>query len=82
MSPMISMVATDNWMEYTIRYLVAYRERRTTQDRIFTRVLEEFGRTDDRVALGSATSQIIQPSSIDVVISRKKEQAEHDGKTK
>lgn len=71
MGPLVTMVATDNWMAFTARYLVDYRSRRTTQNEIFTRILQEISASDGKLALGSSTSQIIQPSSIDVVISRK-----------
>ncbi|MEO9185161.1 MAG: mechanosensitive ion channel domain-containing protein, partial [Kofleriaceae bacterium] len=29
--PMVTMVANDNWIEFTIRYIVDYRKRRTTK---------------------------------------------------
>jgi len=71
MAPLVTMVTTDNWMAFTARYMVDYRARRTTQHEIFTRILQEISASDGKIALGSSTSQIIQPSSIDVIISRK-----------
>ncbi len=71
MAPLVTMSATDNWMAFTVRYMVDYRARRTTQNEIFTRILQEIAASDGKLALGSSTSQIIQPSSIDVIISRK-----------
>jgi small-conductance mechanosensitive channel len=71
MIPLVTMVATDNWMAFTARYPVDYRARRTTQHEIFTRILQEVTASNGKLALGSSTSQIIQPSSIDVIISRK-----------
>lgn len=71
MVPLVTMVTTDNWMAFTARYLVDYRARRTTQHEIFTRILQEISASGGKLALGSSTSQIIQPSSIDVIISRK-----------
>ena len=38
--PMVSLVATDNWLEFTVRYPVDAKWRRTTRDRLFTRILD------------------------------------------
>lgn len=39
--PMITLQATDNWIEFTVRYVVDYRKRRWMKDHLFTRILEE-----------------------------------------
>ena len=39
--PMITLKATDNWIEFTVRYVVDYRKRRWMKDHLFTRILEE-----------------------------------------
>jgi len=64
--PMVTMNANENWFTFTGRYIVDYRKRRTTKDQIFTRILEEIGRTDGRVRLASAAYEItaIPPISI------------------
>lgn len=74
--PLVTLVVTDNWMEFTIRYVVQYNRRRTTQDRIFTRIAEELAATNGRINFGSATTQIIPPSTLDINIGRKKEPAD------
>lgn len=43
--PMVTLVANDNWLEFTVRYVVDYRRRRLTKDTLFTRILEEFAAT-------------------------------------
>ena len=74
--PMVTLVANDNWMQFTARYVVDYRRRRTTRDRIFTRLLQEIGRTDGAVALASATFELVQVPALDVRV-----RAEHsDGR--
>ena len=40
-----------SWVEFTLRYVVSYNERRTVKDLLFTRILEEFGKAGDRVQL-------------------------------
>ena len=37
-------------MEFTLRYIVDYKRRRITKDRLFTRILEEVDQTNGRVA--------------------------------
>ena len=66
--PMITMYATDNWMEFTLRYVVDYKRRRSTKDRLFTRALEEFDKTGGRAAIASTSSEIhlVETPAIDV----------------
>ncbi|MBC8448831.1 MAG: mechanosensitive ion channel family protein [Chloroflexi bacterium] len=64
--PAVTLVANDNWLEFTIRYVVDYKKRRATKDRLFTRILEEFEKTEGRVAIASATLQIVEVPRFDV----------------
>jgi small-conductance mechanosensitive channel len=57
--PMVTLVANDNWMEFTVRYVVDYKVRRTTKDALFRRILEEIERTEGKVALASATFELV-----------------------
>jgi small-conductance mechanosensitive channel len=43
--PLVTMVANENWMAFTLRYVVDYRVRRSTKDKLFSRLLEEFERS-------------------------------------
>lgn len=56
--PMVTMIANDNWMEFTIRYVVDYKARRNTKDLLFTRILEEFDKTEGRVLIASTSTDI------------------------
>lgn len=69
LEPMVTLELTDNWMEFTIRYVVDYRARRVTKDRIFTRILEAFDETEGRVAIASTTVQIVGAPAMDVRLS-------------
>lgn len=68
--PMISMVANDNWIQFTVRYVVDYRRRRGTKDFLFTRILEEVEKTEGRIQLASATFELVQGSAIEVSLKR------------
>jgi small-conductance mechanosensitive channel len=69
--PMIFLIANDNWMEFTIRYVVDYKKRRITKDLFFTRILEEIDKTDGRVSIASTTVQIVDTPVLDVRITNK-----------
>lgn len=60
MDPRVSLVANDNWVEFTLRYVVDYKRRRVTKDLLFTRILEDLERTNGRVALASATFHLVE----------------------
>jgi small-conductance mechanosensitive channel len=64
--PMVTLIANDNWMEFTVRYVVDYKVRRSTQDQFFTRILEEIEKTGGKVTLASATFQVVEAPVIDV----------------
>jgi len=58
--PMVTLVANDNWMEFTVRYIVDYKRRRTTKDELFTRILNAIDETHGRVAIASTTIHIVE----------------------
>lgn len=64
--PMVTLVANDNWIEFTVRFIVNYKVRRGTKDQLFTRILEEIDRTEGRVAMASATFQLVEAPIFDV----------------
>jgi small-conductance mechanosensitive channel len=74
--PMVTMIANDNWMEFTIRYVVDYKRRRSTKDQLFTRFLEEFAQTQGRVAIASSTADIslVRTPAFDVKIADKRKE--------
>ena len=61
LEPTVSMRVTDNWIEFTARYVVDYRRRRVTRSELFTRVLTGFDATDGRIQIGSQTVELINP---------------------
>ena len=64
--PIVSLVANDNWMEFTVRYVVSFKKRRGTKDALFTRILDEFAATDSKVEFASATFHLVETPTIDV----------------
>lgn len=65
-APRVSMIASTDWVEFTLRYVVEYRQRRATKDVLFTRILEEVDRHADRIHLATASFEVIKVPALDV----------------
>jgi small-conductance mechanosensitive channel len=62
--PMVTLIANDNWIEFTVRYVVDFKRRRITKDLLFTNLLNEINNTQGKVQFASATFEITaMPSS-------------------
>ncbi|MDD4928406.1 MAG: mechanosensitive ion channel [Gallionella sp.] len=60
LEPSVTMNFDANWIEFTLRYVVDYRARRSTKDLLFTRILTAIGKTDGQVQVASATLKITE----------------------
>lgn len=58
-SSTVTLIATDNWIEFTIRYVVDYKKRRIIKDLIFTKILEKINTLDGKIQLSSATIELV-----------------------
>ena len=67
-APVVTMFTNDNWVEYTLRYIVDYKKRRTTKDLICELLLTRIDETQGQVKLGSATFEITAAPDLDVKI--------------
>jgi len=56
--PLVTMVFNENWMDFTVRYVVDYKARRITKDRLFTQILDAFQETDGKVGIASTAVDI------------------------
>lgn len=56
--PMVTMRFDENWITFTIRYVVDYTKRRSTKDVLFTRFLEEIRKNSKRLIIASSTLEI------------------------
>jgi small-conductance mechanosensitive channel len=68
--PMVTLVANDNWLEFTVRYIVSYKQRRSQKDRLFTRILDDFDNTAGKVNIASNTLHLVDAPVLDVHLSR------------
>ncbi len=56
--PMVTLQFDENWISFTLRYVVDYKKRRTTKDIIYTRLLEEIDKYDDIIIIATSTLEI------------------------
>ncbi|MFH1568157.1 MAG: mechanosensitive ion channel domain-containing protein [Gemmatimonadota bacterium] len=56
--PTITMTFDENWMTFTLRYIVDYRTRRAVKDRVFQGVLEGVAASEGRVQIASSSMDI------------------------
>ncbi len=64
--PMVSMTANDNGLQFTLRYTVDYKQRRTTKDKLYTHIITDIEQTDGKVKLPQATLEIIKAPELRV----------------
>lgn len=65
-APSVTLIATDNWMEFTLRDAVDFKKRRTTKDRLFTAILDGIAASEGRVSMASATLHRVEAHTLDV----------------
>jgi small-conductance mechanosensitive channel len=64
--PMVFLVANDNWIEFTLRYVVDFKKRRGVKDLLFTHILDAIKQTEGKVSMASATFQLVDAPTFDV----------------
>ncbi len=68
LEPMVSVIANDNWVEYTVRYVVPHRGRRMAKDRLFRAILLKVSETQGKVMFASATFELVEAPTLNVRI--------------
>lgn len=56
--PMISMSFDENWITFTLRYVVDYKSRRSTKDKLFSEILKAINNSDGKLKVASAAFEI------------------------
>lgn len=57
-TPAVTLIANDNWMEFTIRYIVPHKNRRTIKDKLFMNIVDAFEKTNGKIEFASMTVAI------------------------
>lgn len=58
-TPAVTVMITDNWLEFTARYVVDHRRRRATKDKIMRDILIAFDAHKRKVEFGSSTVELV-----------------------
>ena len=66
--PMVTLAFNDNWIEFTIRYIVDYKVRRLIKHQLYWRILEEIDNSEGKIQIASTTLQLIDTQPIEVQI--------------
>lgn len=66
--PMVSLIANDNWVEYTLRYVISYKKRRATKTALFTKILKEIEATHGEIKFASATFHLVEVPEIKIIM--------------
>jgi small-conductance mechanosensitive channel len=67
--PMVSIIANDNWVEFTLRYVVSFKKRRATKTELFTRLLSQVEASNGAVKFASATFHLVEAPEFKVKVS-------------
>jgi len=69
--PMVTLAFNDNWIEFTIRFIVDYKVRRLVKHKLYWRILEEIDNSEGKIQIASTTFQLIDPHPLQVQLSSK-----------
>lgn len=58
--PMVTMTAGDSGLQFTLRYTVDFKQRRTTKDKLFTRIIHDINNSNSEIKLPQATLEILK----------------------
>ncbi len=71
LDPMVTMIFDSNCILFTLRYVVDYRIRRSTKDKLFTTILTGFEQTHGKVQIGSTSLQLTEVAPLSVHLDAK-----------
>ncbi len=70
--PLVSIIVNDNWVEFTIRYVVNFKRRRITKDELFTKILNAVESDGSEIKFASATFQLVEAPELKVSLKQGK----------
>ena len=56
--PLVTIQADENWVNFTLRYVVEFKQRRTTIDKLFTRILSDIADSSGRVQVATSSMDV------------------------
>lgn len=56
--PMVTLQFDENWITFTLRYIVDYKKRRSTKDAIYTKLLDEIAKYEQIIMIATSTLEV------------------------
>lgn len=56
--PLITLSMDENWITFTLRYIVDYKSRRAKKDQLFTKLLDVIAENGDKISIASAALDV------------------------
>ena len=57
-NPMVTMSFDENWITFTLRFVVDYKKRRGTKNLIFTKALDAINNSNGRISIGASSLEV------------------------
>ena len=70
LAPMVSLKMDENWAEFTLRYVVDYKKRRSTKDRISADILKLIEESGDQIKLGAPSFEVASIPPLDINVQK------------
>ena len=68
LEPMVTFEIKENWAEYSLRYVVNYKQRRSTKDKIGVLILKLIENSNGEIMLGASPFEVASVPSLDIKI--------------
>lgn len=68
--PRVALAITDSGVMFTLRYTVDFKMRRSTKDKLFTLILQEFAKVEDKVFLPASTIQVVDMPELNLNVKK------------
>lgn len=69
--PLITITFNENWINFTLRYVVDYKLRRGTKDQLFSKIQEASKTMPDKIKIAYSTLEVSQNTAFDLNINNK-----------
>ncbi len=68
LEPMVTLNMNENWVEYALRYVVDYKQRRSTKDKICVLILSSIEQSEGKIMLGASSFEVasVPPLNVNV----------------
>lgn len=73
LDPQVILVLTENWMQFTVRFIVDYKKRGMTKTTMYEKILDAFAQSAGKLEMASASQDIGRIPVIDVRVSEGKD---------